>query len=97
MKQYAEAAQERKSQERSLHIYQDAQQLYRLQRIRNVYSSVFRKYRSAGACNLGTSFGMGLSVTTFMIAQGKQFITPALLGNVARYYRVGYRLARLML
>ena len=32
-------------------------------------------------CNLGTSFGMGLIVTTFMISQGQEFIVPAFIGN----------------
>jgi len=47
------------------------------------FTQYFRKYQVPALCNLGTSFGMGLIVTTFMIAQGKQFIAPALLGNVA--------------
>lgn len=33
-------------------------------------------------CNLGTAFGMGLIVTTFMVALGPDYILPALLGNV---------------
>lgn len=46
------------------------------------FTQYFKKYQVPALCNLGTSFGMGLIVTTFMIAQGDQFIAPALIGNL---------------
>lgn len=46
------------------------------------FTQYFSKYQVPALCNLGTSFGMGLIVTTFMIAQGKEFIAPALIGNL---------------
>lgn len=46
------------------------------------FTQYFKKYQVPAMCNLGTAFGMGLIVTTFMIAQGKEFILPAVLGNV---------------
>lgn len=46
------------------------------------FTQYFKKYQVPALCNLGTAFGMGLIVTTFMIAQGKEFITPALIGNL---------------
>ncbi|VEJ35916.1 Uncharacterized protein conserved in bacteria [Aedoeadaptatus ivorii] len=46
------------------------------------FTQYFKKYQVPAMCNLGTAFGMGLIVTTFMIAQGKEFILPAILGNV---------------
>lgn len=46
------------------------------------FTQYFKKYEVPALCNLGTSFGMGLIVTTFMIAQGDQFIVPALIGNL---------------
>lgn len=46
----------------------------------------FKKYQIPALTNLGTSFGMGLIVTTYMIAQkspiGESFIGPALIGNL---------------
>ncbi len=42
----------------------------------------FKKYEIPVLCNLGTAFGMGLIVTTFMVALGPDYIVPALLGNV---------------
>src|SRR3712207_4038797 len=46
------------------------------------FTQYFKKYQVPALCNIGTAFGMGLIVTTFMIAQGNQFIAPALIGNV---------------
>ncbi|WP_077074283.1 hypothetical protein [Aedoeadaptatus urinae] len=46
------------------------------------FTQYFKKYQVPALCNLGTAFGMGLIVTTFMIAQGKEFIVPAVVGNV---------------
>lgn len=34
------------------------------------FTKYFKKYEIPALCNLGTSFGMGLVVTTFMISQG---------------------------
>jgi hypothetical protein len=42
----------------------------------------FKNYQVPALCNLGTSFGMGLIVTTFMISQGKQYVLPAIIGNI---------------
>lgn len=45
----------------------------------------FRKYQVPSLTNLGTAFGMGLIVTTFMMAQssnGENFIAPAIIGNI---------------
>ncbi len=46
------------------------------------FTQYFKKYQVPALCNLGTSFGMGLILTTFMIAQGKEYIAPALIGNL---------------
>lgn len=47
------------------------------------FTQYFKKYQIPALCNLGTSFGMGLIVTTFMISQGPEYIAPALIGNLA--------------
>lgn len=46
------------------------------------FTQYFKKYQVPALCNLGTAFGMGLIVTTFMISQGKEYIVPALIGNL---------------
>jgi hypothetical protein len=46
------------------------------------FTQFFKKHQIPALCNLGTSFGMGLIVTTFMMSQGKEFIVPALIGNL---------------
>ncbi|UUC42810.1 hypothetical protein NMZ80_05005 [Clostridioides difficile] len=46
------------------------------------FTQYFKKYQVPALCNLGTAFGMGLIVTTFMIAQGKEYVLPAIIGNV---------------
>lgn len=46
------------------------------------FTQYFKKYQVPALCNIGTAFGMGLIVTTFMIAQGKEYIAPALIGNL---------------
>ncbi|WP_035288346.1 membrane protein [Clostridium sp. KNHs214] len=50
------------------------------------FKRYFKKYQIPALTNLGTAFGMGLIVTTFMIAQkspiGESFIGPALIGNL---------------
>ncbi|OAA31657.1 membrane protein [Kosmotoga arenicorallina S304] len=47
----------------------------------------FKQYQLPLMCNLGTSFGMGLMLTTFMIAQsaiaGYNLLVPVLIGNGA--------------
>jgi hypothetical protein len=46
----------------------------------------FKKYQLPALTNLGTAFGMGLIVTTFMIGQkspiGESFIVAAIIGNI---------------
>ena len=46
------------------------------------FTKYFKKYQIPALCNIGTSFGMGLIVTTFMITQGKEYVLPALIGNL---------------
>lgn len=46
------------------------------------FQRFFKKHEIPVLCNLGTAFGMGLIVTTFMVALGPDYIVPALLGNV---------------
>ena len=46
------------------------------------FQKFFKLYEVPALCNLGTAFGMGLIVTTFMMALGSDFIVPALIGNV---------------
>jgi len=50
------------------------------------FKRYFKKYQMPALTNLGTCFGMGLIVTTFMLAQrspaGESFILAALIGNV---------------
>lgn len=49
------------------------------------FARYFKKYQVPALTNLGTAFGMGLIVTTFMIAQapkGESFFLPAIIGNI---------------
>lgn len=48
------------------------------------FSKYFRNYEIPTLCNLGTAFGMGLILTTFMIGQSLDgsFFVPALIGNI---------------
>ena len=46
------------------------------------FTKYFEKYQIPALCNIGTSFGMGLIVTTFLISQGEEYVLPALIGNV---------------
>lgn len=50
------------------------------------FSRYFKKYQIPALTNLGTAFGMGLIVTTFMMAQkspvGDNFVAAALIGNL---------------
>jgi nucleoside recognition membrane protein YjiH len=47
------------------------------------FSKHFKRYQIPVLCNLGTSFGMGLIIATFMIGLGSDFIGPTVLGVVA--------------
>lgn len=47
------------------------------------FTKYFKDYQIPALCNLGTSFGMGLILTTFMISQGQEFVLPAIIGNIA--------------
>lgn len=46
------------------------------------FTKYLKDYQVPALCNLGTSFGMGLILTTFMISQGSEFVLPAIIGNV---------------
>lgn len=46
------------------------------------FKKYFKKHQLPVLCNLGTAFGMGLIVTSFMISRGTEFIVPAIVGNV---------------
>ncbi len=48
----------------------------------------FEKYQVPVLCNLGTAFGMGLILTTFMISQGKgtEFVAPVIIGNLGAVF-----------
>ncbi len=50
------------------------------------FKRYFKKYQLPALTNIGTAFGMGLVVTSFMIAQqspvGESFVVPAIIGNI---------------
>ncbi len=50
------------------------------------FKRYFKKYQLPALCNIGTAFGMGLIVTTFMMGipstTGESFVTAALIGNL---------------
>lgn len=46
------------------------------------FTKYLKDYQVPALCNLGTSFGMGLILTTFMISQVSEFVLPAIIGNV---------------
>ena len=46
------------------------------------FTKYFKKHEVPAVCNLGTAFGMGLILTTFMISQGKEYVLPAIIGNI---------------
>ena len=46
------------------------------------FTRYFKDYQIPALCNMGTAFGMGLIVTTFMISQGSEYVVPALVGNL---------------
>ena len=47
------------------------------------FQKFFKPYQIPALCNLGTAFGMGLIVTTFMMSLGQEYMLPAIIGNVA--------------
>ena len=51
------------------------------------FKKYFKNYEIPTLCNLGTAFGMGLIVSTFMIGlgTGTEFILPVVLGNVGAF------------
>ena len=46
------------------------------------FTKYFKDYQIPALCNIGTAFGLGLIVTTFMISQGSEYVLPALIGNL---------------
>lgn len=50
------------------------------------FRKYFKKYQLPALTNLGTAFGMGLIITTYMMGQtspsGEGFIIPAIIGNI---------------
>ena len=52
----------------------------------NNFRRYFKKYQLPALCNIGTAFGMGLIITTYMIGLkspiGENFAVAALIGNV---------------
>lgn len=46
------------------------------------FKKYFKKHQLPVLCNLGTAFGMGLIVTSFMIAQDIEYAIPAIVGNI---------------
>jgi nucleoside recognition membrane protein YjiH len=52
----------------------------------NNFRRYFKKYQLPALCNIGTSFGMGLIITTYMVGLkspiGENFAIAALIGNV---------------
>lgn len=52
------------------------------------FKKYFKKYQLPALTNLGTSFGMGLIVSTFMLAQaknGQSFLAPVIIGNISAF------------
>lgn len=51
------------------------------------FKGFFKDYELPTLCNLGTAFGMGLVLTTYMIGLGKgtEFVTPVLIGNLGAF------------
>jgi len=48
----------------------------------NNFRRFFKKYQLPALTNIGTSFGMGLIITTFMVGLGKNFGLAVLVGNL---------------
>ncbi len=51
------------------------------------FKCFFKDYELPTLCNLGTSFGMGLILTTYMIGlgDGSEFILPVFIGNLSAF------------
>ncbi len=51
------------------------------------FKSFFRNYELPTLCNLGTAFGMGFILTTYMIGlgEGTEYISAALIGNLGAF------------
>ncbi len=51
------------------------------------FKGFFKDYELPTLCNLGTAFGMGLILTTYMagLGQGTEFIGPVLIGNLGAF------------
>ena len=48
----------------------------------NNFRRYFKKYQLPALTNIGTAFGMGLIITTFMLGLGRDFGTAVLVGNI---------------
>ena len=48
----------------------------------NNFRRYFKKYQLPALTNIGTSFGMGLIITTFMLGLGRNFGSAVLIGNL---------------
>ena len=46
------------------------------------FQKFFKRHEVPALCNLGTAFGMGFIVTTFMMSLGSEYIVPAFIGNL---------------
>ncbi|HAX71985.1 MAG TPA: hypothetical protein DCY20_00520 [Firmicutes bacterium] len=46
------------------------------------FQRYFKPYQVPVLCNLGTAFGMGLILTTFMMSLGSEYMVPAIIGNI---------------
>ncbi len=51
------------------------------------FKSYFKEYELPTLCNLGTAFGMGLILTTYMagLGEGAEFVLPVLIGNFGAF------------
>ncbi len=51
------------------------------------FKHYFKDYELPTLCNLGTAFGMGLILTTYMVGlgEGAEFVTPVLIGNLGAF------------
>ncbi len=47
------------------------------------FKRYFKPYQVPALCNLGTAFGMGLILTSFMMSLGSEYFMPAIIGNIA--------------
>ncbi len=48
----------------------------------NNFRRYFKKYQLPALTNIGTSFGMGLIISTFMLGMGTEFLPAVLVGNL---------------